>query len=274
MAERDVPVTTGTYRVLTKHLTFSESTEEHTTMAPDNRIARTAGLLYLIMVVTGMFSLAYVPSHIDTHADALATTGHIVTSLSLFRWGTLSELIMAAAFLMLPLILYQLLHHVNRNLAALMVVLVAVSIPISFVNVAHKLDILSLLGNTDVSQVFTRDQLNAQVMMHLVDYRNGTLVSEIFWGLWLLPFGYLVFKSTFLPRILGVLLMLGGFSYLIDFSGTMLFPGYGGTTLAGLIMLPASLGEIGTCLWLLIIGTRHRTRQSTDASTDTQWSGA
>ena len=227
-------------------------------MAPDNRIARTAGLLYLVVVATGMFSLAYVPSHIDTHGNALATANHIAASLSLFRWGALSELIMAAAFLMLPFALYRLLHQVNRNLAVLMLVLVAASIPISFVNVVDKLDILSLLGGTELSQAFTRDQLNAQVMMHLVAYRNGMLVSEIFSGLWLLPFGYLVFKSTFLPRILGVLLMLGGFSYLLDFCGTMFFPGYGDTALAGLIMLPPSFGEIGACLWLLIIGARDR----------------
>lgn len=235
-------------------------------MAPDNRTARMAGLLYLIMTVTGMFSLAYVPSHIDTHGNALATANHIEASLPLFRWGALSELIMAATFLMLPFVLYRLLHQVNRNLAALMVVLVAVSIPISFVNVIDKLDILSLLGGTDLSQAFTRDQLNAQVMMHIVDYRNGVLVSQIFWGLWLLPFGYLVFTSGFLPRILGALLILGGFSYLIDFCGTLFFPGYGDTTLAGLIMLPPSLGEIGTCLWLLIVGTRDRARQSTNGA--------
>lgn len=236
-------------------------------MMPDNRSARTAGWLYLVVVVTGMFSLVYVPSQIDTHADALATTSHIATSLSLFRWGALSELIMAAAFLMLPFALYRLLHQVNRNLAVLMVVLVAASIPISFVNVVHKLDILSLLGGTELSQAFTRDQLNAQVTLQLVAYRNGMLVSEIFSGLWLLPFGYLVFKSTFLPGILGVLLILGGFGYLIDFSGSMLSPGYGNTTFAGLILLPASFGEIGTCLWLLIIGTRNRARLPHDAST-------
>lgn len=243
-------------------------------MAPDNRIARTAGLLYLVNVLTGMFSLAYVPSHIDTHTDALTTASHITTSLSLFRWGALNELIMAVSFLLLPFALYRLLQQVNRNLAVLMVVFVAVSIPISFVNVIDKLDILSLLGNTGLSPALTRDQLNAQVVMHLVNYRNGTLAVQIFWGLWLLPFGYLVFKSTFLPRILGMLLMLAGFSYLIDFSGTLLYPGYGDTTLAELIMLPPSLGEIGTCLWLLIVGTRYRPRQRHISNTINERSGA
>ncbi len=91
-------------------------------------------------------------------------------------------------------------------------------------------------------------------MLSLDAYRNGLLVSEIFWGLWLLPFGYLVFKSGFLPRILGILLMMGCFGYLIDFFGSALFPGYAASILASYATLPASLGEIGTCLWLLIVG--------------------
>lgn len=236
-------------------------------MTSDQRRARTAGWLYLAVVVTGMFSYAYVPSQIDTHADALATTANLSASLSLYRWGALSELVMAAAFLLLPFALYRLLHRVDRNLALLMLLLVAVSVPLTFVNVVNKLDILSLLGATGLSQALTRDQLNAQVMMHLFAYRNGMLVSKIFSGLWLLPFGYLVFKSAFLPRILGALLVLGGFSYLIDFCGTLLFPGYEDTTVSDLILLPASLGEIGICLWLLLVGTRARARQSNDAST-------
>ena len=234
-------------------------------MTSDTRIARTAGLLYLIVVLTGMFSLVYVPSHIDTHTDALATAAHIAASASLFRWGALSELAMVLAFLLLPFVLYRLLHRVNKYVAVLMVALVAVSVPISIVNVMHKLDILTLLGDSRVmSQVFTREQLNAAMLMHLVAYRNGMLVSEIFSGLWLLPFGYLVFRSTFLPRILGALLILGSFGYLIDFCESLLFPGYGNTTLADGILLPASVGEIGICLWLTIAGTRDRTRQPTD----------
>ncbi len=84
-------------------------------------------------------------------------------------------------------------------------------------------------------------------------YDNRVFVSEIFWGLWLLPFGYLVFKSGFLPKTLGVLLMLGCFSYLIDFFGRLLFPHH---AVPGFVMLPASLGEIGICLWLTIMGAR------------------
>ncbi|WP_458071664.1 DUF4386 domain-containing protein [Rhodanobacter sp. BL-MT-08] len=226
-------------------------------MESDKRIARTAGLLYLVVVIAGIFSLVYVPSQIDTHTDPLATAAHITASASLFRWGALSELIMVLAFLLLPLALYRLLHRVNRNLAGLMVLLVTVSVPISIINVMHKLDILSLLGGGALSQMFTNVQLSEAVMMHLLAYRNGMLASEIFSGLWLLPFGYLVLKSRFLPRTLGTLLMLGGFGYLIDFCASLVLPGYGKTALPDFILLPASVGEIGICLWLIIVGTRQ-----------------
>ena len=93
--------------------------------------------------------------------------------------------------------------------------------------------------------------------MSLDAYRNGILVSSIFWGLWLLPFGYLVFKSGFLPRILGTLLIIGCFGYLIDFLGRALFPSYPDTAIASYVTLPGSFGEIGTCLWLLIVGAHE-----------------
>ena len=94
-------------------------------------------------------------------------------------------------------------------------------------------------------------------MLSLDAYNNGILVSSIFWGLWLLPFGYLVFKSGFLPKVLGILLMIGCFGYLINFLGVELLPGYEGTAIARVVRMPAALGELGTCLWLLIIGARE-----------------
>lgn len=244
-------------------------------MQPDKRTARAAGLLYLIVVLTGMFSLVYVPSRIDTHTGPLATAASIAASASLFRWGALSELIMAVTFLLLPLVLYRLLHRVNHHAAVLMVALVAVSVPISIINVMHKLDILTLLdGSPALSQVLTPTSLNAAVRLHLVAYGNGMLVSEIFSGLWLLPFGYLVLRSTFLPRVLGALLIVGGVGYLIDFGASLLWPGYDKTALADDILLPASIGEIGTCLWLLVVGIRERAYRHANRTPNKQESRA
>lgn len=264
-------MTTDTYRMAIGRLTCAlPSAGERKAMNPDQRAARTAGLLYLVVIAAGIFSLAYVPSQIAVTGDASATVGHIVASESLFRLGIVAGLLCYTAFLLLPLALYKLLGPVNRSVAALMVALAVASVPISFVNLLNKLDILSLLGGADYLRAFTTEQLHARVMLSLDAYRNGLLVSKIFWGLWLLPFGYLVFKSGFLPRILGALLMAGCLSYLVDFTGRMLFAGYAETAIARFIMLPATIGEIGTCLWLLIAGTGRRARTMAAHAAQTQ----
>jgi len=220
--------------------------------------ARTAGLLYLVVVLTGIFHLAYVPSKIIIGRDAATTVRNILAAEPLFRLAIVAAFVCYTAFLMLPLVLYKLLSPVGKGAAALMVAFAVASVPISFINLLHKLDVLSLLSGASYLQAFTTDQLNAQVMTSLDAYRSGLLVSKILWGLWLLPFGYLVFKSGFLPRLLGILLMLGCFGYLIDFSGRMMVPGFTEMLLAKYVSLPASLGEIGTCLWLLVMGAGAR----------------
>jgi len=223
----------------------------------DNKIARTAGLLYLIVVVTGIFAELYVPSQIIVRGDALATASNVLASESLFRVGIVIGLISSTAFLLLPFVLYRLLQEVDRNLAALMVVLAVISVPISLVNEVHDLDVLMLLSGADYLQAFTTEQLHAQVMLAIKASGNGARVAELFWGLWLLPFGYLVFKSGFLPRILGVLLMIGCFGYLADSFGHMLFPtAYAAAGISNFMIVPSALGEVGTCLWLLIKGVR------------------
>lgn len=222
--------------------------------------AKTAGLLYLVTVVTGMFYLGYVPSRLASHGDAAATVARLLQSESLFRLGIVAELACHAAFLLLPLALYRLLVGTGRNAAVLMVAFATVSVPIAFANTVHRFEVLSLLGDAGYLKAFTAMQLQAQVMLQLDAYRHGLLVLEVFWGAWLLPFGYLVFKCGFLPRLLGVLLVLGGMGYLVDFLGTVLLPAYPASTVSDYIMLPASLGEIGTCLWLLAVGARPSTK--------------
>ena len=224
-------------------------------MISRNKTARTAGLLYLVTVVTGIFSLIYVPSHITVHGDAASTVRNIVASESLFRLGIAVGAIGYVAFLVLPLALYGLLSQVNKNIAVLMVAFGIACVPMEFVALAHRLDILSLLTGDNYQQVFPAEQQNERVMSLLDAYDNAIFISEIFWGLWLLPLGYLVFKSGFLPKFLGALLMLGCFSYLITYFGAMLFPH---TTIPSFVMWPATFGEIGICLWLVIAGARKR----------------
>ncbi|NOT76178.1 MAG: DUF4386 domain-containing protein [Cyclobacteriaceae bacterium] len=223
-------------------------------MDAKNRNARIAGFLYLIVVVSGIFTLMYVPGQLIVKGDAAATVQKIVANESLYRWGIAAGFICYTAFLLLPLFLYKLLHEVNEWYARLMVVFVIVSSPISFLNLINKFAVLSIINGP--GNVLQNDALQSQVMFYNGLYNYGILITFIFWGLWLLPFGYLVFRSGFLPKFLGILLMIGCFGYLINVFGRTLIPDYNNLPISSYISIPGSLGEIGTCLWLLIVGVR------------------
>lgn len=228
-------------------------------MTNENKISRLAGALYLVVVVTGLFSLMYVPSQITVSGDSRATVDNIVAHNTLFRAGIAAFLVKQVAFLLLPLALFKLLRPVQQSIAALMVALAIVSVPIALVSLTNKLDALDILSGS-YSQAFAPDQLRSQAMLSLSAYGNGLLVTALFWGLWLLPFGYLVTRSEFLPRILGVLLILGGLGYVVQAFWEILAPS---TSFPGFLLIPAAIGEIGTCLWLLVAGVRKRESRAT-----------
>lgn len=225
-------------------------------MEPTKKNARIAGVLYLILIISGMFSLIYVPSELLDWKEASTSVDNISESQLLWKLGIISNLICFTSFIFLPLALYRLLSSVNINYAILMVILAVVSVPISYLNIVNYIDVISTINNPEFLELFTREQLDFEVMSLLESYENGNKVVYIFWGLWLFPFGYLVYKSGFLPKFFGVMLMLGCFGYLSDFMGYFLFEGYGKTIFATIVGIPSSIGEIGICLWLLIVGIR------------------
>ncbi|NML20860.1 DUF4386 domain-containing protein [Pseudoflavitalea sp. G-6-1-2] len=226
-------------------------------MNPNKRTARLAGAFYLGVVIFGIFSIAYVPSQLIRWKDAAQTLQNIQASESLFRWGIAGGVGCYLCFTLLPLTLYRLLKPVHEHLALLMTVLALLSVPVSFLNLQHKFDVLSLL-HSGASYGVSAEQLQQQVMLHLVSYSNGVVIAQVFWGLWLLPFGYLVYRSGFLPKILGVLLMLGCAGYMFGFLIDTVFPGLENAPWVSYVRLPATIGEIGTCLWLLIIGVNAK----------------
>lgn len=222
--------------------------------------ARLAGLIYLVCVLTGIFCLAYVPSQLGLWANPTATTiTNIRESEFLFRLSIIASVVCYLSFYALPFVLYKLLNSVNKNVAIAMVALAVVSIPISFMNLVGRLDVLSLISGAQYLDVFTTEQLNSQIILLLKSYNNGIKLLMVFWGLWLFPFGYLIYKSGFIPRVFGILLMAGCFSYLIRFTAAMLFPEM---SIPSFVRLPASFGEIGTCLWLLIMGAKEQAKQT------------
>lgn len=228
-------------------------------MTSSDRTARLAGSLYVVLAATGAFSILYVPSQLVVWADPSATVGNIIDSELLFRSGIISGLISNVLFLLLPLVLYALLEPVNTTMARLMVLFAIVSVPVTLVAPGNLFDVLALLdpSGVDYTSMLTAEQLQARAMSSLEAYSHTTFVATIFWGLWLFPFGYLVFNSGFLPKILGVLLMAGCFGYLIDFLGLSLWPAtYRATGISTFIHLPSGIGEIGIAFWPLIMGAR------------------
>jgi len=217
---------------------------------------RLAGALYAVVVVAGIFCLAYVPGQLAVDGDPRATLDNIVAAEPLFRMGIAAFLIMQVAFLLLPLALYRLFGSTDRTLAVLMVVLAIVSVPLGLTALVHRLDALALLTDPAIGRMLTPDQAQVAASLSLKAYRNGLQVTQLFWGLWLLPFGLLVVRSKRIPRILGLFLMVGCFGYLLQVFGDLLVPAYADSMLARYVPLPAAIGEIGTCLWLLVAGAR------------------
>ena len=210
------------------------------------RDGRIAGALYLVVVATGMFCLAWVPSQLGTDVvDAAARIG-------LFRAGIAAFMAMQVAFLLLPLALYRVLGDVDRRAATLMVALAAASVPIGLIALSHRMEALSLLDSTAAHATAAVD---AAFAASLQRYGHGLRIASLFWGLWLLPFGWLVLRSARIPRVLGVLLMLGGIGYVVKVFGGLM-PDFADSAFARYATLPAALGEIGSCLWLLAFGAR------------------
>ena len=225
-------------------------------MDSTRKTARIAGLLYLVNGVTGFFSIIYVPGKLIVSGNTAATAHKILASEGLFRLGIVSELICAAEFIFLLWVLYRLLSGVNKTHASLMVILGLVFVPIMFVNTLNEIAALTLLRGADFLSVFGQSQREALAMLFLDLHRYGFVVGWML-GLWLFPLGVLVFKSGFLPRILGVLLIAACFGYLADSFAPLLLPGYA-NIVDRFASIPLTLGEPAIILWLLIMGAKDQ----------------
>jgi len=216
--------------------------------------ARIAGLLYLILIISGVYSIMIVPSRIIVLGDAAKTAQNIQFNEFLFRTGILSDIISNTIFIFLVLTLYGLFKQVNGNKAKLMVALVIVQIPAVFVMEAFNITSLMLFKG-EILQTFDLSQRQdlAMLLFKINDY--GSLVLEMFWGLWLIPLGQLIKKSGFIPRIFGILIFIAGIAYIIDSFISLLFPMYSAFVNQPTLLLVA-IGEISIMLWFLIKGVK------------------
>jgi hypothetical protein len=221
-----------------------------------SRNARIAGLLYLGVVLLGPLRLIYIPSVLFVTGNAAATAQNISTHEHLFRLGIYADLLTATLEIFVVLALYRLLSGVDRTVATIMVILGLADVPIYFINTLNDFGALLFARGADSLAAFAQPQRDAMVVQYLNLHHYGVVVNAVFWGLWLLPFGILVYKSGFLPRILGAWLILNGFAYLAQNFAGVLLPQY--VDLVGNVTFPLQLGEIAIVLWLIVIGARDR----------------
>jgi uncharacterized membrane protein len=210
-------------------------------------------ILYPIWAVVGIFSIMYVPATLIVAEDATTTANNILDNELLFRMGIVGSLITQLIFILVVLVLFKLFKQVNENHASLMVIFALVSVPIAMLNTLNRVAALLLLNGADYLQVFGADQLHAQMMLFLNLNEQGVFIASIFWGLWLFPLGYLIYKSGYFPRILGVLVIMAGFGYLIDFFTHFLLPNY---ETIGPVLEVMTVGETIFMAWVLLKGAK------------------
>jgi Domain of unknown function (DUF4386) len=229
-------------------------------MNSTKKTARIAGMLYLVNGLTGFFGIVYVPSRLVVSGNAAATAQNILASERLFRLGIASELICAVEFIFLLWALYRLLGGVDRTHASLMLILGLAFVPLMCLNVLNEIAALTLLRGGDFLSALGQPQREAMAMLFLDMHRYGYVIGWIF-GPWLFFFGLLVFKSGFLPRVLGALLIAACFGYLADSLTPLLLPDY--AILVGRIAsIPLTLGEPAIILWFLIRGAKDQPLQA------------
>jgi hypothetical protein len=215
--------------------------------------ARVAGFLYLIVIVGGIFAEVFVRGRLVVHGDAAATAHNIVTHELLYRLGFAVE-VFYCAFCNVPILLifYNLFKVVNKNVALLMVFFDLVTTAIESISMLAHFAPLVFLGGGHYLSAFTAEQLQASAYMSLQLFEHGFAISLVFFGLDCLVTAYLIVRSTFLPRILGVLLAIEGLGYLINSFAAFLAPALQARIFP--YFMVTGIGEVALCLWLLVMG--------------------
>jgi hypothetical protein len=224
-------------------------------MTSPPRLAKVAGLLYLLVGIFGGFAEGFVEPKMYVAGDAAATVANLVANAGLVRLGVVADLLDQTFFLFLALTLYQLLKHVNQSVARAMVILVALASGITCLNTVFEFEGLRVAtGAVNLADLGTAGS-NAVVLLLLDTQHYGILVAQIFFGLWLVPLGYLAYRSGMFPRWLGSVLVVGGVCYLVDLLAAFLAPELG-DRIHTFVVIPSAIAEISMVLYLLIKGVR------------------
>jgi hypothetical protein len=226
-------------------------------MTSTSKNARIAGFLYLLLAFAGPLRIMYIPTTLFVHGNATATASNIAAHEMLFRLGIVADLFCGTILIFLVLAFYRLFKGVDQYLAVLVVILGGVlPAAIDFFVVLNDSAALILVRGADFLSVFDKPQRDALAMLFLRMHDQEILAAEVFWGLWLVPLGILAYKSRFVPRFLGVWLIINGFAYVAISLTGLLFPQY--EKAVSNFTFPILTGEVAFLLWLLIMGAKEQ----------------
>jgi hypothetical protein len=214
--------------------------------------ARIGGILYLMIIIAGALGEIFIRGKLIVSGDAMSTANNIMASQSLWRIGIAGDLLMHVCDVPLILVFYVLLRPVNKNLALLAVLFNLIQTAVLVANKLNLLMPLFLLGNADYLKAFESNQLYALTYLFIKAHDYGFGIGLIFFGFACLIYGYLLFRSGYFPKTLGVLMVIAGLSYLTNSFTLILAPAYAGTIFSILVL--ALIGELSLCLWLIAKG--------------------
>ena len=234
--------------------TSSHAEGEPTGNSP-KRLARIAGVLYLLVGIFGGFAQGFVYPSIYAPGDAIATVQNVLANSELVRIGVVSDLFQATVWVCVAMALYWLLKHVNKAVATAMVVFAAIGAAITCLNAGFEFEALRVATGAVNMGAFGAAGSNALVLLLVDAHHYGLLIFQIFSGLWLAPMGYLAYKSGWFPRALGVVLVASCVSYLVDLLAAFLVPDVS-VQIHGFLSITPAIGEIWMVGYLLLKGVR------------------
>ena len=223
----------------------------------NKKLARIAGLLYLMVIIAGLFAEIFVRQALQVPGDALATARNIQASENLYRAGFVADLFNLICGFPDVLIMYILFKPVSRHLVSLAIFFVLVQTAVIAVNLLNQLSPLLFLEDKHYLAAFTAAQRSAMATNALNLQSQGYAIALVFFGFYCIIFGYLIFKSTLIPKLLGILYAIAGLSYLVNSFSLFLFPKLSGIVFP-VTAVPAFIGELSLCLWLLVKGVRDK----------------
>src|SRR2546425_4488800 len=246
-------------------LSLPQAKRQEAIVTSPKRLARIAGLLYLVVGIFGGFAVGYVSPMLYVPGDAAATAGNVLSNAGLVRIGVIADLLQATVFVFLGMTLFLLLRHVNRNVATAMVILVAIATTIMCLDKVFQFAALRVAGDGAYAAAFGIAGSNALVLLLLDIHNYGFLIAQIFFGLWLAPLGYLAYKSKMFPRALGVVLIAAGISYVFDLLVAFVSPGLSRAVHTYFAIL-STIAEGWMLGYLLVFGVRSAPRDGRAAT--------